>query len=136
MKYYKILLLVVGMLLISANAFCMDLTPEEIPDLITTMGGAAALVIGVSELLIVRLRLSKKLQQQLLSWFVSLAACFGLWYLDIGIMGSFAKWYEVLITGILTGLTANGLFDIGIFQYIVYAFILDKDRKELLDKNT
>ena len=121
-----IFLLITMMLAFSVSAFSQTIVPDpvaEYANVFTTFAALVAVIPVVVEFVkkLIPAITHRSIVTQIVSWIVGIAVTFGGWYFQLGFLAGLT-WQTALMYGIGASLSANGIADIGIVQWLIGVF--------------
>lgn len=127
----RLFILLFSMLLIfTVGAYAQTLVPDpvaEYANVFTTFAALVAVIPVVVELVkkLVPAITYRSIVTQIVSWIVGIAVTFAGWYLQLGFLNGI-PWQTALLYGIGASLSANGVADVGIVQWVIGLFAKKK----------
>ena len=127
----RLFILLFSMLLIfTVGAYAQTLVPDpvaEYANVFTTFAALVAVIPVVVELIkkLVPAITYRSIVTQIVSWIVGIAVTFAGWYFQLGFLDGIS-WQTALLYGIGASLSANGVADVGIVQWVIGLFAKKK----------
>lgn len=113
-------------LFFAGGVFAQTIVPDpvaEYANVFTTFAALVAVIPVVVEFVkkLIPAITHRSIVTQIVSWIVGVAVTFGGWYFQLGFLAGLT-WQTALMYGIGASLSANGIADIGIVQWLIGVF--------------
>lgn len=99
--------------------------PTGVADIFSTFLSLVLAIPLVVELIKRVVTTDNKLVNQAISWITGIILTFGGWYFHLGFLDGLV-WYYALIIGVFASLSANGIYDTKLYEYLLRAFKIIK----------
>lgn len=119
-----------ALLLFAGGVFAQTIVPDpvsEYANVFTTFAALVAVIPVCVEFVkkLIPAITYRSIVTQIVSWIVGIAVTFAGWYFQLGFLDGIT-WQTALIYGIGASLSANGIADIGIVQWLIGIFAKKK----------